>query len=100
LNCSPARCEEAEVSDNVTTLYGGSVPKSLEIVEPLVRELEKLLDDARSGKVVAVAAAIQLYNDEAGVLIRGRMKPFVLVGALEAAKKLLLGDFLQSRPPI
>ncbi len=88
------------MSDNVTTLHGGSIPKSLEVVVPLVRDLEKLLDDARAGKVVAVAAAIQLHNDEAGVLIRGRIKPFVLVGALEAAKKLLLGDFLQSRPPM
>jgi hypothetical protein len=87
------------LSGNVTTLHGGSVPKSLEVVEPLVQELERLLQDARSGKVVAVAAAIQLNNDEAGILIKGRMKPFVLVGAIEAAKKLLLGDFLQARPP-
>lgn len=87
------------MSDNVTTLFGGSVPKSLESVEPLIVDLERLLEDAKAGKIVAVAAAIQLHNDEAGVLIRGRMKPFVLVGALEAAKKLVLGDFLESRPP-
>lgn len=87
------------MSDNVTTLFGGSVPRSLEAVEPLIADLERLLDDARAGKIVAVAAAVQLHNDEAGVLIRGRMKPFVLVGALEAAKKLLLGDFLESRRP-
>ena len=87
------------MSGNVTTLHGGSVPKSLETVGPLVADLERLLEDARAGRVVAVAAAIQLHNDEAGVLIRGRMKPFVLVGALEAVKKMLLGDFLESRPP-
>jgi hypothetical protein len=87
------------LAGNVTTLHGGSVPKSLEVVEPLVRDLEKLLEDARSGHVVAVAAAIQLHNDEAGILVRGRTKPFVLVGAMEAAKKLLLGDFLHKHPP-
>lgn len=85
---------------NVTSLHGGSLPKSLEVVGPLIEDLERLLADARAGRVVAVAAAIQLHNDEAGILIRGRMKPFVLVGAIEAAKKLLLGDFLQSRPPL
>jgi len=66
--------------DNVTSLRGGPVPKSLEVVEPLVADLERLLEDARAGKVVAVAAAVQLYNDEAGMLIRGRTKPFLLAG--------------------
>ena len=84
---------------NVTSLYGGSVPKSLETVAPLVADLEKLLEDARAGRVVAVAAAVQLHNDEAGMLIRGRMKPFALAGALEAVKSMLLGSFLEERPP-
>lgn len=77
-------------SDNVTSLRGGSVPKSLEVVGELVADLERLLRDARAGKVVAVAAAVQLHNDETGMLIRGRVRPYPVAGALEAAKAVVL----------
>jgi hypothetical protein len=87
------------MSGNVTTLHGGAVPKSLEVVEPLVADLERLLEEARSGKVVGVAAAIQFHNDEAGLFVRGRTKPFVVVGALEGVKKILLGEYFRSRSP-
>lgn len=80
----------------VTPLRGGSVPKSLEVVEPLVADLERLLEDAKAGKVVAVAAAIQLYNDEAGMLVRGRTKPFLLAGALDGVKTLVLEPILKT----
>ena len=81
---------------NVTSLRGGAVPKSLEVVAPLVADLERLLEDAKAGKVVAIAAAVQLYNDEAGIIMRGRIKPFVLAGALDGVKTLVLEPMLKT----
>jgi hypothetical protein len=81
---------------NVTSLRGGSVPRSLEVHAPLVADLERLLEEARAGKVVAVAAAVQFYNDEAGMLVRGRTKPFLLAGALDGVKSLVLEPLLKT----
>lgn len=90
--------DPAASADNVTALRGGSVPKSLEVIAPLVADLERLLEEARAGKVVAVAAAVQLHNDEAGILVRGRTKPFLLAGALEGAKAIVLEPILKTVP--
>lgn len=81
---------------NVTSLRGGPVPRSQEVIGPLVADLERLLEEARAGKIVAIAAAVQFYNDEAGMLVRGRTKPFLLAGALEGVKLLVLEPLLKT----
>lgn len=44
----------------------------------------------------AFAAAIQLNNDEAGMPVRSLSKPFLLAGALDDVKTLVLEPILKT----
>jgi len=75
-NVVPLRAEGAQ------TLPEAAAKKPNEV---LIRLLEQLLQDARSGDIVGIAASYMTYNYRAGYSIAGTVGGFTMQGALHCA---------------
>ena len=76
------------MTDKIVSMRGGSVLGG-EPSDTLVKYLEDLLEQARSGHVVGIAAATVEASGVASYSIVGRVGGFGLSGALACAQHLL-----------
>jgi hypothetical protein len=78
------------MADNVVTLRGGRRLENGEPNESCVRELERLLDAARSGEITGVAGAYKHQNGIVSFSFAGAIGGFAMIGGLEGLKHELL----------
>lgn len=70
---------------------GRPLPEPGKPNDACVRELEKLLDQARAGEVVGLAGGILYADRAAGFCLIGDCGGYSQLGALEVVRKRLLG---------
>jgi hypothetical protein len=79
------------MTDNVVALRGElQPPAACETNERLVTELERLLEAARAGEIVGMAAAYLHRDRSASYSFAGRVGTYGLIGGLECVKGRLL----------
>ena len=79
--------------DNVVTLFGKPVEQTAQPNERVIEVLGKLLEDAQSGRLRAIAGAIEI-DGAAGYFFAGTMAPIPMMGALEVVKAGLMGAMM------
>ena len=85
------------MDNNVVSLGGGPILDNREPSEALIAHLEDLLERARSGEIMGMAAAT-LYRDRTTAYsVVGAIEGFSMVGALEMAKMALISVDLEAR---
>lgn len=70
------------MGERVVSLNGDQIPGQKEVVPEVVEALEWLLEAARSGEVVGIAAVAATYDDCVMRRARGRYVSHQVVGAL------------------
>ena len=80
--------------DNVVTLRGEPVQSQNEPNARVIEVLEKLLADARDGRLRAVAGALETSLN-AGYFFAGSMSPLPMIGALEMVKTILMDSAIE-----
>lgn len=85
------------MDNNVVSLGGGPALDNREPSEALISHLEDLLERARSGEIMGMAAAT-LYRDRTTAYsVVGAIEGFSMVGALEMAKMAIISVDLEAR---
>ncbi len=75
----------------VEALDGGPVMEAFDKHEGLIEELERMLEQARSGEIVGLAGAVMHRDQATGVRVVG-LSNRALLGALAVVQYTLAGD--------
>lgn len=82
---------------NVVSVHGGPVPMAKENSPALIGYLEELLEQAKSGEILGMAAATMYRDRTTAYSVVGVIEGFSMVGALEMAKATLVNLDLETR---
>jgi len=77
------------MSEKVTSLFGGPTGV-LAPSEFVIRELEELLEAARSGEVIGMVVALALHDGCSRYLIAGTIGGYSLLGSVRLAESELV----------
>lgn len=75
---------------NITSLYGGPTGQP-EPVQSCIEVLSELLEMAKAGQVIGATVVMLHCDGLASYAIGGRVGGYSLIGAMEAAKLVLMG---------
>lgn len=74
----------------IRPLFGGFTHQP-EVVDSVVRALEEMLQLAKDGQLVGLAAAMVDYKGDGSYSLSGRISGYNLLGGLEMAKAKIIG---------
>ena len=81
----------------VVSVHGGPVPMARENSPALIQHLEEMLEQAKSGEILGMAAAIMHRDRTTAYSVVGVIEGFSMVGALEMAKTMLINVDFEAR---
>jgi hypothetical protein len=79
------------MADNVVALRGAVLASEAVVNERLIEEMERILEAARAGEIVAMAGAYLHKDKGASYSFAGTVGAYDLIGGLECVKARLLG---------